>query len=207
MQLALVNRLDLMTANDEVDDATRQVEVAGNDLLPGLDLSAGVSASTQGRSNPANFDAATTDFNAGFELDLPLDRLNERNSYRRSLISLEQSKRNQCQVRDGVVQDVRDTWRQYQRTSSSYQISLVRQKLASEQVQSTEMQLEAGLAIVRDVLDAQSALLSAQNDLASTIVDYRVSRLELAVNMDILSVSETGQLKENFDEYLRPQSQ
>ena len=60
---------------------------------------------------------------------------------------------------------------------------------------------------MRDVLDAQAALLSAQNNLAAAIVSYRVARLDLAVNMDILYVSETGQLKESFDEYFRPQSQ
>jgi outer membrane protein TolC len=207
VRLALVNRLDLMTADNEVEDAARKVEVAANDLLPGVNLSAALRSSTEGTSSPLDFESDTSTFSAGFELDLPLDRLNERNTYRRSLISLEQSKRTQCQVRDGVVQDVRNTWRQFQRTSSSYRIAVVRIQLAKDQVESTELQLQAGRALVRDVLDAQEALLNAQNDLAGAVVDYRVARLDLAVNMDTLAVSETGQLKESFDEYFRPEGQ
>jgi outer membrane protein TolC len=206
VELALKNRLDLMTANDAVVDAERKVKVAANGLLTGLDVNAAISSSTVGRSNPANFTTDSTTLSAGFELELPLSRLNERNTYRRSLITLEQNKRNQCQVRDTVVEDVRNTWRQLQRTASSYNNAVARVALAQRQVDSTQLLLQAGRAIVRDVLDAQAALLSAQNDEAAAIVDYEVARLDLAVNTDTLYVSETGQLKEDFDEYFRPQS-
>ncbi len=81
VQTALAHRLDLLTANDEVADAERKVKVAANGLLPGLDVNAGVSSSTVGRSNPANFTTNSTSLSAGFELNLPLSRLNERNSY------------------------------------------------------------------------------------------------------------------------------
>jgi outer membrane protein TolC len=205
--MALDDRLDLMTANDQVEDAQRNVAVAANGLLPALNLDAGTSSTTSGTNQPLNFTSNTTNFNAGFTVDLGLTRLNQRNTYRSSLISLDLSTRNQCQVRDSVVQQVRNTWRQFQRTNSSYRIASASVDLARRQVDSTEMLLQAGRAIIRDVLDAQSALLSAQNNLAAAIVDYRVARLDLAVNMDILYVSETGQLKESFDEYFRPQSQ
>jgi len=199
--LALERRLDLMTANDRLHDAERKVEIAANDLLPGLDLSAALASSSSGPSSPLDFESRNTDFNVGFELDLPLDKLSERNEYRRRLIELERQKRNQCEVRDGVVAEVRETWRQFQRTRSTYTIAADRVKLAQRRVESTEMLLEAGRAIVRDVLEAREDLLSAQNDLAAAIVDYRVARLELARDLDVLSVSETGQLEEDFDEY------
>ena len=101
----------------------------------------------------------------------------------------------------------RELYHIWECTNSSYRIASASVDLARRQVDSTEMLLQAGRAIIRDVLDAQSALLSAQNNLAAALVDYRVARLDLAVNMDILHVSETGQLKESFDEYFRPQSQ
>ncbi|NIN10547.1 MAG: TolC family protein, partial [Gemmatimonadales bacterium] len=99
-------------ATDRLEDAQRKVQVAGNDLLPGLDLSAALSTDTEGDNNPTDFQADRTDLTAGFELDLPLDRKSERNEYRRRLIDLDEATRSQCETRDGVVLQVRNSWRQ-----------------------------------------------------------------------------------------------
>lgn len=63
------------------------------------------------------------------------------------------------------------------------------------------MLLDAGRVGVRDALDAQEALVSAQNDLAAPLVDYKMARLTLARDMGILTVGGKGELKESFDEY------
>ena len=56
----------------------------------------------------------------------------------------------------------------------------------------TDLLLEAGRAQMRDVLDAQAALLSAQNALTRAVVQYRVAELELQRDMDVLQVNEKG---------------
>ncbi len=200
-QIALAHRLDLMSRGDRRDDAERKVEVAANDLLPGLDLSAGLAMDTEGEAQPLNFQADRLDLSAGFELDLPLDRLSERNAFRRRLIELQRAMRNHTELRDQVVRDVRNAWRQYERARRSYQIQRESVKLAERRVESTMLLLEAGRADARDVLEAREALLRAQNALARALVDYRVASLELARDMGILQVGEQGQLKEAFDEY------
>ncbi|MFW6189771.1 MAG: TolC family protein [Planctomycetota bacterium] len=199
--LALKHRLDLLTANDRVYDAERKVEVAENDLLPGLDLSASLEADTEGNS-PADFMGERIDTGVGFELDLPLDKRRERNNFRRRLIDLDRRQRDLCETRDRVLLSVRDSWRQYQRAQSTVEIQRMRVSVAQQRVENTQMLLEADRAITRDVLEAQEDLLSARNDLAATLVDLRVARLALARDMEILVVTETGQMEENFDEYL-----
>ncbi len=199
--VALAHRLDLMTAGDQLQDAARKVQVAANDLLPGLDLSAGLNWETSGNTL-SDFDGSQIDLSAGFELDLPLDRLSERNTYRSQLISLERSQRDLCETRDRVLLSVRNSWRQYQRARSSYQIQARSVALAEQRVESVRMLLDADRAITRDLLEAQEALRDARNALAAAVVDFRVARLALARDMGILHVTETGQLEERFNEYL-----
>ena len=199
--LALANRLDLQTAFEEVEDARRQVKVAANDLLPGLDLSASLDTDTEGDSSPAAFHMDRTDYSVGFELDLPLDKLSERNSYRSALIDADRAQRNYEELRDEVVLAVRSDWRQYDRAQRSYDIQQLSVKLAEVRLDSTRMLLDAGRIEARDALDAQEALVSAQNDLAGALVDYKAARLELARDMGVLAVGDNGELKESFDAY------
>jgi outer membrane protein TolC len=201
VEIALQNRLDLMTACDRVEDAERKVQVAEDDLLPGLDLSAALTTDTEGDAQPLNFQGDRTDYSVGFELDLPLDKLAERNAYRERLIDLDKQKRDSEELRDEVAQQVRDGWRQYARTRSSYEIQRASLELAERRVESSVLLFEAGRADARDVLEAQDALVRAQNGLANALVDYKVASLELARDMDILVVGNKGQLKESFDEY------
>ena len=49
---------------------------------------------------------------------------------------------------------------------------------------------------IRDVLEAEESLVSAQNDLTSALVNYRVAELELQLDMDVLEVSEKGLWRE-----------
>lgn len=199
-QIAEAHRLDLMTQRDSVEDAGRKLQVAENDLLPGLDLSASLGVPTED-NQPLDFDSHSMTASAGFELDLPLDKLSERNEYRRRLIDCAKVRRDYTQLRDEVIQAVRNAWRQYGRAKHSYQIQQESVRLAERRMESTRLLLEAGRADARDVLEARSALVSAQNQLARALVDYKTASLELARDMDILQVGEKGELKEAFDEY------
>jgi outer membrane protein TolC len=199
-QIAIDHRLDLLTLCDQVDDAGRKVEVAENDLLPGLDLGANFGMPTEDNS-PLDFESHLSDYSVGFELDLPLDKKSERNNYRRRLIALAAAQRGYAQRRDEVVRDVRGAYRQYVRARKTYEIAELSLELALERWQSTNMLLDAGRAAVRDVLDSQESLLGSQNAQASALVDYKVASLALARDMDILIVGDNGELEENFNAY------
>ena len=51
------------------------------------------------------------------------------------------------------------------------------------------MFLEAGRAEIRDLLESQEDLLSAQNELTAAIISYRVAELELQRDMGVLQVN------------------
>ncbi|HSV26324.1 MAG TPA: TolC family protein, partial [Sedimentisphaerales bacterium] len=135
-------------------------------------------------------------YQALLTLDLPLDRRLERDNYRISLINFEQSVRALQSLEDRVKQDVRGRLRGLHEARESVQIQATAVTLAEKRVHSTGLFLQAGRAEVRDVLEAQEALLSAQNALTAAIVAYRVTELELQRDMGVLTVDDKGMWQE-----------
>src|SRR5207237_10247383 len=81
-ELALKFRLDLQTDRDKIEDARRQVDVQKNQLLPDLNLTAAGSVNSLPDQAAVKLDRHRYDYSVGATLDLPLDRVAERNQYR-----------------------------------------------------------------------------------------------------------------------------
>ena len=204
VELALVNRLDLRTALGRVHDAQRAVVVAADSLRAELTLAASGqmgesrSLSSVGSAN-AQLRPEKGYYAAGLLLDLPLERTAERNTYRESLISLERTVRSVQELEDEIKFNVRNDLRNLLQARESTKIQAEAVKVAKRRVDSATMFLAAGGrqgVQIRDVLEAEEDLVSAQNDLTSALVNYRVAELELQLDMDVLQVSEKGLWRE-----------
>ena len=191
IQVALENRLDFQTEKDQLADAERQMEIAKDSLKPGLDMVLSYDRDTPG-SQPVNFDDGDEVWSAGLDLDLPFDRTSERNSYRRSLISLASARRNLAEQEDRIRLEVRNSFRDLDQAEQSYQIQLNSLRLAERRVESTTLLQLAGRANTRDVLEAREDLLDAQNSVTQAIVDHFNTRLDLSLSMETLRVDENG---------------
>jgi outer membrane protein TolC len=190
-ELALQRRYDYRTAIDDVEDAGRLVLVAEDALRSFLDLSTAVALPTD-PGNPVKIDWARVEWSAGFDLDLALDRLAERNAYRSALIALEAAMRNREATEDLVKAEVRNDLRNIRRTFTSYQIQDVATRQAVVRRERAMMFLEAGRGDTLALLDAQSDLLQNQINLTSAIVDYAVSRLQLLRDLEGLVMEPKG---------------
>jgi outer membrane protein TolC len=133
---------------------------------------------------------------AGLNIDLPLERTAERNAYRSAYIDLERSIRSLQLLEDQVKLDVRNDLRTLLESRESIRIQAEAVQLARRRVDSTELFLQAGRAEIRDVLDAQESLVTAQNALTSALVGYRVAELQLQRDMGVLEVEARGLWKE-----------
>lgn len=187
--LALKNRLDLQAANGEVYDAQRRVVVTADNLRAGLGFSAGAG------SGDADKDLLRYDngaYDAALAMDLPFERTSQRNAYRQSLLSLERATRNVQALEDQIKVAIRDGLRSLLENRETLKIQVRSVAVAQRRVRMTDLLLEAGRAQMRDVLDAQAALLSAQNSLTRAVVQYRTAELELQRDMDVLQVNEKG---------------
>ncbi len=197
IKLGLDNRLDLRITQGKVYDAQRAV-IAKADAL-GAELTfLGTAEFGEGRSiSSADLEDAKlrTDkgtYSALLSLDLPFERTAEQNAYRKSFISLERAVRDVQILEDDIKLDIRNTLGDLLESRESLQIQSMSVAVAQKRVNSINLFLEAGRAQIRDLLEAQEALLSAQNGLTAAIINYRMAELELQRDMGVLQIDEKG---------------
>jgi outer membrane protein TolC len=191
-------RLDLQTVRDQVEDMRRRNKVAANALLPDLNVNAAVGTVSpslvSGSNRASSFNPNTLDYSAGVTLDWPLDRVAERNAYRVSLINIQRAMRAVEEQEDQVAIDVRDSLRRVKQ--QEYLVSLQRSNidLAVRRKEFADIQFKNGEIDNRDYLDAETALLDAQNRFAQSISQLQVSTLQYLRDTDQMRVDARGKL-------------
>ncbi len=195
LDLAFENRLDLRTSEGAVYDAQRAVIIAADDLRGELTL-LGSANIGQGRSigerDDATFRPREGRYSSLLTLDLPLERTQEQIAYRNSYIALERAVRSLQQAEDGIKSSIRNALRDMLEARENIEIQARAVQIAEKRVDSVSMFLDAGRAEMRDLLDAQDALVNAQNALSRAVVTYRISELGIQRDMGVLEIDEKG---------------
>jgi len=191
VELALQRRFDHRTAVDEVEDAGRRIFVAEDALRMSLDFTAALNVPSESGKG-LNLDWSRVNWAAGFELDLALDKLVERNAYRSALIAFDLAVRNRELSEDQIAADVRSSLRNIQSAMDSYRIQSVAVELAAQRVEATTDLYAAGRVQALEKLDAQDALLQAQLDLTAATVDYAIARLQLMNDLEAVALESHG---------------
>jgi len=197
LAIAMGNRLDLRTSIGRIVDAQRGVAIGADNLRADITLlgsaSFGSSRSVASASSPSGeLDPSDGFYSALLGIDPAFERTSERNAYRGALIAFESAVRDMQQAEDDVKFQVRSALRDLLEARETLKIQAEAVEVARRRVESTNLFLQAGRAEIRDVLEAQNSLLSAQNSLTAALVNYRVSELELQRDMGVLEVDHTG---------------
>lgn len=179
VELAKQYRLDLQTARDQIEDARRGVANAGNGMLPDLNFNALASGGNREDTPAIRLNSRTLEYAAGVTLDLPIDRVQERNAYRRSLIQFERQKRTFTQVNDTIVADVRDAVRGLELARVTLEIQRRAIDLAQRRVDYSNELLTQGKANAREVVESTTSLLSAQDAYNQARADLQIQVLQL----------------------------
>lgn len=201
VKLAFDNRLDLRTITGKVYDAQRAVVVAADALGAELTFLGSANYGSRRTITSANLQDAQIELNRGVSsvlltMDLPLDRTTESVNYRNSYINLEQAVRNVQTFEDTVKTNIRDALRNLLEARENMYIQAKAVSVAQKRVRSVNMFLEAGRAQIRDLLEAQDALLAAQNSLTAAVVNYRTAELAIQRDAGVLEIDEQGLWKE-----------
>jgi hypothetical protein len=85
--LAVDRHMEILNAIDQFEDSKRRIWVRADQLRPGLNFTARATANST--PNYTEFDASNFNYVFGLSLDLPFNRMRERNDYRATLISFE----------------------------------------------------------------------------------------------------------------------
>ncbi|MDZ4773256.1 MAG: TolC family protein [Planctomycetota bacterium] len=190
-RFALEHRLDHQTALDRVDDASRRVEVAEDNLRAILTLN-GDARLVSEDGKPLKFDLDDTQWSVGAEMQLPFERLPQRNAYRSALIAREEALRVRVESEDQIRTDLRGDLRSALARREGYVIQANAVALAEARIESTRLKLDAGRADTRDLLEAQDSLLQAQNAVTSALIEYTLARLNLFLDMELFTIDTSG---------------
>ena len=197
--VALDNRLPLFNQIDRFEDNKRQVAIAANQLKADLNIIGSSSLnSAGGPTDYADFDFKNVRTSVGLQLNLPLDRLRERNDYRATLINFESATRTLGQNFDELRNLLDRRIRELEQFRQSYQIQQNAVVLAKNRVEGNQLRLKAGTVIFRRLSESQDALISTQNAETRALVDYLGARLNLLIDLGVLQSDQKRYwLKEN----------
>jgi len=190
--IALTNRLDLLNTRDQLADAERAVKVAEDMLRADVAIVGQGGTSRSVALNRAATDSGGESWRLSLRADWPWNRRVERNTYKKRLLELEKTKRKIEEKEDLVKLAIRNGLRNLAAAESTYKIRREGLRVATIRVESTAMFMESGRVIMRDVLEAQKALLTAQDDYCAAVIAWRMRELELRRDMGTLEITEAN---------------
>ncbi len=195
IEVAVKSRLDLLNVCDGIDDARRGVAVARNSLLPDLNLRGNVAFDTNPNElNQYHYEHERTTWRAFMDLELPLDRVAERNAYRSRLVTLRRAQRAYDLAADRVRLEVRDAKRTIDQALKTLSIQRQSMELALRQREAADFRFKQGDASNREVVDAEDNLLNARDLLAEAESALRQAILEFYRDAGMLRVNDEGKL-------------
>jgi outer membrane protein TolC len=202
LEAAFSARLDLANVFDQVEDAKRHVEVAADAL--GMDLT------LVGVASPASHQRFTLGAEAGdmqrtqerYELglraNLPLDRLAERNNYKRRLIALMQMQRMHLHLSNQVEMEVRKAWRDMNQAKNRMTIQKQARNLAISRLDDTLLLLQYGKVNTLDVLDPQRDYITAMDNYAAALTDFGIAKMKFLRDTEILWINPEGRYEQRI---------
>ncbi|WP_460182983.1 TolC family protein [Thermopirellula anaerolimosa] len=201
LEIARRNRLDWMNARAALVDQWRQIQIAANRLRSDLDVTFSGDMQTIG-DNPFGFHSTTGELRVGFRFDAPLTRLVERNQYRAALISYQRARRDYYAFEDQISQSLRDTLRNIRLSQNTFElrrssvlVAIAQSDVAGERLRAPPQPGETprfGATTARDVVQALSGLLDAQNAFLAAWVEYEVQRMSLDFQLDTMQLDDRG---------------
>lgn len=202
-QLAVDRQLELLNDIDRYEDSKRKVVVAADRLKADLNLFADASLRSEEPTDYTDFDINDVRAGVGIELDLPIDRLRERNDYRATLIGFESSVRALSLNLDEKKDEIDRGLRNLESLRRSYEIQTNSVLIAERRVAGEQLNLKAGRRTVRDVSEAQDTLVDSQNAVTADLVAHLAAKLQLLLDVGILN-TEVTQFWTNPDAVVLP---
>ena len=200
-RIARANRPDWMNARASLVDTWRQIEVTANDLMAGVTVTFSGDINTVD-NNPVKFRGSTGQLRAQLQFDAPLTRLAERNVYRTAQITYEQARRQYYAFEDLVNEVLRSELRDIRVSQLDFELRRAAVLVAIIQLDLTRLSLlrpprpgetsQLGATTARDLLQASSALLSAQNAFLTAWLNYEVQRMNLDFDLGTMRLDDKG---------------
>jgi outer membrane efflux protein len=200
-EIALRRRLDLANDTDAMVDSARDVLRKAYDPDNRKDFIKGRTT----ESDPLVDEQLTTlqylirGLNLEFPTSLPYEQLQERNEFRRELISLIDNYREYEDTRESVFRQVQQAYRGLVESAQRYQLQEKALQLAENRRQNTMQLLQSGHANLNDVFNALKDIFKAKEQIYQSLTDYRLARVAFARDLGILQADSEPDSDKLFD--------
>lgn len=203
LEIARDYRRDWMNARAALVNSWRLIEFNADNLESDLDIVFEGDISNFG-DNPLNLQASTGRLRAGIQFDAPITRLDQRNTYRQSLIEYAQARRSYYQTVDAISRNLRSIIRSLELNELNFEVRRQAILIAIDNVLLSRLRLEEppqpdqvgqqrlGATTARDLVGALSSLQQAQDAFLSVWVTYEVLRISLDFNLGTMELDEQG---------------
>lgn len=189
---ALTTRMDLWNSRDRMEDTSRRVLIARQDILPSVNSLVNYNI----LDNPDRTGFSLTPRNRGTSLGLNLDmNLNqkpERNSLRAATIAEQRARRELDLAEEGVRSDVRSGWRDLEVARKQYDLAKRGLEISTARLEVEEAFNAEGQGTAIDLVDAQRDMNSTRNLMVSTRINHELARLQLWRDMGVLFIEKDG---------------
>jgi outer membrane protein TolC len=184
--MATERHMDILNAIDRFEDSKRKIRIAADQLRPGLNASGSATWASEEAYDYTNFDFDNLRWSAGLTLDLPVDMLRERNTYRSTLISFESQLRSLVTTLDSFRDRIERGLRNLESQRLNYISRQEALRVAERRADNDDLLFRAGRLAINRLRESQDALIDAQNALTLALVAYQTTRLSLLLDLGLL---------------------
>jgi outer membrane protein TolC len=187
IDIAMKNRPDLRAQEIRVEDASRRLRIARNDLLPTLDSNFNYSISNFGGLNnsPGVQDNAKT-WSGTLTLSYPLPITSTKINIEQQAVQLRREDRSLVEKKESITRDVKNDLRNVVRLQEQIPIVKGQTESAEKKLKIANFRFDRGLADNFDIVDAENNLILAKQTITKSIADYLVAKYQLKRDMGVL---------------------
>ena len=195
IKLALANRPELFKQGLDIANARIKVKQQKNQLLPQLDIEAGISYHGLGSNLGNSLDSAFSEqFQReffGVTLEIPLGNREARSNYSKAKLEARQKILERNKQEQDIVVEVRTAVREIKKNAESIKATEKARELAQARLEAEGKKFKVGRSTSLEVLRAQDNLTIAEGKAVKALIDYQISLGDLD--------AKTGTILENND--------
>lgn len=179
MRQALEHRLELQTAQEQIDEAERQLNIARQNLLPPLDVSVRYTLRGEGDGFRDSVKMEDEFWGVGVSSSFALNLAEERAAYQQAQLSLNAAIRARQATQDDILAEVMQTTIAVEQAQASVALQAQSVTQANKQLELAELRYKKGLSDNLDVLDAEENVMQANTGAYSAIAQHLIALLRL----------------------------
>ncbi len=189
---ALTTRMDLWNTRDRMEDASRRVLIAKQDILPSVNSLVNYNILDNPDRNGFSLTPRNRSTTLGLGVDLNLNTKPERNSLRASMVTEQRTRRELELAEEEVRSDVRSGWRDLEVARKQYDLARRGLEISTARLEVEEAFNAEGQGTAIDLVDAQRDMNSTRDLIVSTQINHALVRLQLWRDMGVLFIEKDG---------------